>query len=121
MIKTLFQCQKGNADFNTFLQYQVGKIGRDWIILIIGGESHIGSISCSNRTLKENFSFTLTHHKEDALVAEAFQCLSPLVEDEIIIISGVHYDDIVEEQINIVLQYNQDLIKQTANFFNHLK
>ena len=121
MIETLFQCQKGTSNSNTFLQYQVGKIGRDWIILITGGESHIGSLCCSNKTKNDNFCFTLTHHKEDALVKEAYRQLSPLITDEILIISGVHYDNISGKQINMILQYNQDLIQQAAGFFNHLK
>ena len=121
MIKTLFQCQKGTASSNTFLQFQVGKIGRDWMILITGGESHIGSFACSNKTQNEGFIHTLAHHKEDALVTEAFLQLSKLVENEIIIISGVHYDQIQTDQIQSLLQNNRDLIQQTADFFNQLK
>ena len=116
MIEILFQCQTGTAMAKTFIQYQVGKIGRDWCVLITGGESHIGALICSNKLINENFSYTLATHKEDVLVTEAYQQLSQLVKNEIVFISGVHYDQINSNQINTLLNNNRQLIKQTAEF-----
>ncbi len=119
MIQTLFECQAGSKAAKTHIQYQVGTIGRDWIILITGGESHIGSITCSDKTLNEKYSFTLAHHKEDAIVTEAYKHLSHLVENEVIVISGIHYHQITSNQIKIILKNNQELIHQTADFLVH--
>lgn len=116
MLKLLFQCQTGAASSKTFIQHHVGKIGRDWIVLITGGEAHIGALIGSNKSLNENYNYTLANHKEDVLVTEAYQHLSQLVKNEIVIISGVHYDQINTIQIKTLLENNRQLIKQTAEF-----
>ncbi len=116
MLKTLFRCQKGDLKSKTFLQYQVGKIGRDWLISITGGESHIGGFACSNKENNEIFTQSLTHHKEGTIISEAYKQLSQLVDTELMIISGIHYDQISQSQIKKILQHNKELIDLTSEF-----
>ncbi len=104
------------------VSYQVFKFGRDWILMIGGGESHFGSLACSDPSLEEKFhQYTLGIHKEGGIVEAAIKALQPLIKNELIVICGIHYDNIAKDQISEIIKNNKLLLKKTKQFFQSIE
>lgn len=85
----------------TALHYEIIAIGNDWLILLTGGDAHIGctAIGDDGRLC----SYTPQSHKDDALaiplakkVSQTFSCVCTVV-------AGFHLDGITREQIAAVV------------------
>ncbi len=117
MIDTVFECQMGDPDDKTYVRYRLGRIGRDWILLIDGGESHVGALACSNRKLARYSTFELHNHKEGALVELAVKKLGDLVSNEVVVIGGIHYEKIRSRQIERIEEHCRVLLERVGEFF----
>ena len=116
MYKQIFECRAGDASEKNLVIYCLGKLGRDWMLTISGGESHIGALACSDKADETFFFHTLSQHLETDLVNEAFRALSGLVSGELLVVGGIHYDAITKLQIKRIIEYNATLIEQTKQF-----
>lgn len=85
----------------TALHYEIIAVGNDWLILLTGGDAHIGctAIGDDGRLC----SYTPQSHKDDALaiplakkVSETGHCLCTVV-------AGFHLDAITREEIKTVI------------------
>lgn len=85
----------------TALHYEIIPVGKDWLILLTGGDAHIGctAIGDAGRLC----SYTPQSHKDDALaiplakkVSETFSCLCTVV-------AGFHLDGISRQEIKTVI------------------
>ncbi|KNZ40910.1 hypothetical protein AKG39_14985 [Acetobacterium bakii] len=89
----------------TALSYEIIPVGRDFLILLTGGDAHIGctAIGDDGRLC----SYTPKSHKDDALaiplakkVSETFRCVCTVV-------AGFHLDDITRKEIIEVVANSQ--------------
>jgi gallate decarboxylase subunit D len=103
----------GSLKEKTFVSYQLGRIGCDWILLISGGKSHIGSVACSqnNRMTDEVWQITLGAHKENKIVRNATLRLKDILKGEILVIGGIHYDRISRNQIQQIEKHCDTILK----------
>lgn len=111
----------GSLEDKCQISYQIFRFGRDWILMIGGGESHFGSLACSDPSLEKKFhQYTLGIHKEGGIVSAAIKELRPLLKNELIVICGVHYDSISQEQITKIITHNNALLEKTKKFFHSI-
>ncbi|MDK2937715.1 MAG: gallate decarboxylase subunit [Eubacteriaceae bacterium] len=98
----------GSGD--TALNYEVRKLGADYLILLTGGDIHIGctAIGDDGRIV----SYTPLHHRDDALaiplakkISQEYRCICTVV-------AGFHLDNISKEQIVAVIENSKIGMKQ---------
>ncbi len=118
MIDFVFECHLGEPENNSYIQYQLGTFGRDWILLIGGGKIHIGAIAYSNLKQQKKNTYQLEGHKEGILVEEALNVLGPMVNNEIVVIAGVHYDQIQPRQIKTIVFHSRILLGQVKSYLS---
>jgi hypothetical protein len=98
----MIEISLGSENDKTYVNYRLEPVGRDWILLITGGDSHIGSVAVTEKESKnpdEIWQKTLTIHKEGGIVRTAVSKLSKVLSGELLVVGGVHYDDINKSQI----------------------
>ncbi|WP_243134833.1 hypothetical protein [Acetobacterium wieringae] len=81
----------------TALYYEIIPVGHDWLILLTGGDAHIGCTAIGDDGRLS--SYTPQSHKDDALaiplakkVSQTFHCVCTVV-------AGFHLDNITQEEI----------------------
>lgn len=98
-----FTLSMGKRENNNFVEYRLLPMGRDWILQITGGETHIGSLALSEG--KQIHQITRKQHKETEIVHKAVSALKDLIPGELLVVSGIHYDNIKIEQIREIEKY----------------
>ncbi|MBU3916559.1 hypothetical protein KKA14_13585 [bacterium] len=93
--------QLGNEADKTAVKYELVHFGRDYMLLISGGEAHIGSTAFSDKNEESGIvQFNRLNHREDLIVKEAINALKDLVPGELMVVGGIHYDGITRKQID---------------------
>jgi len=97
----MIEVHSGSLEENTFVNYRLERLGEDWVLFITGGRPHIGSVACSEkgRAPEELWQITLGQHKEGDIVKNAALRLKDLLAGEILVVGGIHYEDLNSEQI----------------------
>lgn len=110
----MIEVHSGSLEEKTFVSYRLEQLGHDWLLFITGGESHIGSVACSekNRTSEEVCQITLGKHKEDTIVRNAILRLKYLLKGEILVVGGIHYDNLSRKQIQQIEKNCENLLKR---------
>ena len=109
----LGQYRAGKTSQKTFVEFNLYGFGSDLIVVIGGGESHIGSLAYSDKKQGAvNHSYTLQDHREDTIVKSTIDGLSCLVQGEVMVIGGIHYDQISKEQIKQINNHCQTILNR---------
>ncbi len=110
----MIEIHTGNTKDKSYISYRLEKLGRDWVLYITGGVPHIGSVTCTEKTggTGETHQFTLRHHREDIIVRMALERLKRLLEGEILVVGGIHYDGIEPDQIRQIEQNCASLLER---------
>ncbi len=83
----------------------------------------MGSLAFStNRTntVSSYEQFTYPTHREDQIVKECMERLAGLVPNELLVVCGIHYDDISKESINTINENCSLLIERIADDLKNL-
>lgn len=85
----------------TALHYEIIPIGNDWLILLTGGDAHIGctAIGDDGRLC----SYTPQSHKDDALAIPLAKKVSQTCHCVCTVVAGFHLDGITREEIKTVI------------------
>ena len=116
----LFTAECGSTADKTAVCFSLHRFGRDWLLSIGGGETHLGALSCSDKKRNTIKSLCLDIHKEESITRKVLAELSPLVEGELLVIAGIHYDNINRQQIETILHNCDQLIDRTRTFLKSL-
>ncbi|SMG24086.1 hypothetical protein [Paenibacillus aquistagni] len=108
------------------IQCRVTAIGRDWLIVLTGGDKesdhHIGAISTIYRDLETEEPQVMTQsipgHKEHLLTEDMAQEAAQVLNGNITIIAGVHFDHLKKEQIAEVVDASWQVFRSTL--YKHL-
>lgn len=105
--------QIGSTADKNYVEFDLLRQGRDLVVLIGGGESHIGSLAVSDKKTGDSLhQYTLLDHREDQIVNRVADRLSKAVLCEVVVIGGIHYDDISRSQIEQINEHVTILIDQ---------
>jgi gallate decarboxylase subunit D len=113
----MIEVHLGSLEENTFVSYRLERLGADWVLFITGGEPHIGSVACSEkgRAPEELWQITLGPHKEEAIVKNAALRLKDILTGEILVVGGIHYDNLNSEQIGRIEKNCEILLERLAS------
>jgi len=118
--KKIIEIQQGDSKDKTSVTYSLFKFGRDYMLLIHGGDPHIGSVGCTDKkTDRQYHQFTLETHREDRIVEKAVKTLNRIIKDEVLVVCGIHYDQISLNEIQTINQNCEELLKQMAEFITN--
>lgn len=97
------------------LAAQVSAIGRDILVTVTGGKSHIGSISSAVPDKEggvETSTLTYPGHK-DAVIGDRFaERLCRLWGRKAVVLCGIHYDNASPELINHIVKKADELLER---------
>jgi len=88
------------------------KVGDDILIIVNGGKYHIGAVGVSIPTdsiitgdlTAYTSIITLPSHKEDTIVKLIGEKVSKALKKNIIVIAGIHFDDISKSEIEKIIE-----------------
>ena len=101
------------------ISFLVLQINRDYLVLIAGGDAHIGSITVGNQ--KEIHNKSIGKHKEYIITNTMFSELIGKCEESLCVIGGVHIDHITKRQIEIIKQICEKAANQISDFLKNTK
>ena len=101
------------------LEAFVKEIGQDLLVAIWGGRPHIGAVavaqprpSLKDQSLRSATAsvFCYPGHKDDIVAKEAAEKISSALNTNVTVTAGIHWDDIDEEGIKVVIENSRQLV-----------
>ena len=113
----MIEVHLGSLEESTFVNYRLERLGADWVLFITGGEPHIGSVACSEkcRVPEKLWQITLGPHKEGEIVKNAALRLKDIIVGEILVVGGIHYENLNSEQIGLIEKNCEILLERLAS------
>ena len=118
MKKFVVSISKGKFKLHAYIQ----RIGHDLLVSIWGGtKPHIGAVGMaiprpSLRDPKKwsatSSNFTFVGHKEDALVKGISEKLATELRKNVVVVAGIHWDDLTAQEIEIIEDLTQKMSDQ---------
>ena len=118
MKKFVVSISKGKFKLHAYIQ----RIGHDLLVSILGGtKPHIGAVGMaiprpSLRDPKKwsatSSNFTFVGHKEDALVKGISEKLATELRKNVVVVAGIHWDDLTAQEIDIIEDLTQKMSDQ---------
>ncbi len=101
------------------MRLNVFQIGTDYLIVIQGGASHVGAVALGvNYNPQENKAnasvIAAPGHKEDVLAHRAAYLFSKALGKHTAVVMGLHYHGLAKDDIAIIEQEVEDLIRQAV-------
>jgi len=103
----------------------VQEMGQDLLVTIWGGtKPHIGAVGMaiprpslrdSRKWSATSSNFTFLGHKEDILVKRISERLASQLKRNVVVIAGIHWDDISSKEIKAIEDLTQKLQEQILN------
>ncbi|MGN1405219.1 MAG: hypothetical protein ACI4WM_03040 [Erysipelotrichaceae bacterium] len=100
------------------------KIGNDYLIVVEDGISHIGTTVMAVPYLKDGVAhatlstINLTGHKDDEIATMYAKKLCELSGKVCVCICGVHFDNISEERISLIMNKAKQKLKEMEDEYN---
>jgi hypothetical protein len=88
-------------------------IGDDLLVTITGGEGHIGAaaVGINVGELATSSVITVPSHREDRVAKSAAEKLAKALNRSVVVVAGIHYDNITKEEIDETLRLCDELVK----------
>ena len=108
---------------------KVIETGKDLVVVIGGGESHIGAVGVSfptasiiNDKLTVTTSIiTLPSHKDDVVAKITGEKISKALERKVVVIAGIHFDNISKNDIDEILNCCELLTEKIIRYFSDMR
>lgn len=94
----------------TALQYEIIFLGKDILIIIGGGDIHIGCTAIGDKGSIS--SYTAAHHRDDVLAISLAQEVSKYFSCICTVVAGFHLDSITKDDIQKVIKNEKKGIKE---------
>jgi hypothetical protein len=88
------------------IELTVTDVGRDLLLLITGGERHIGAASTAylHGERVEVLTSAVPHHKEHTISESIAVRVAQTLRKTVTVVMGIHYDDLTKEGIMEVVE-----------------
>ncbi len=87
------------------LELEAAAIGHDLLVVITGGESHLGAVAVGGFATRSYVSvITMPGHKDDCIAKEAASRVADRLKRACAVLVGIHLIDPSKEQISNVVQ-----------------
>ncbi len=91
-------------------------VGDDLLVTITGGKAHIGAtaVGIKSEGVATSSVITTPAHREDRVVKDAAEKLAKKLDKTVVIVAGIHYDNITKEEIVETLRLCDELVAALA-------
>jgi len=91
-------------------------VGDDLLVTITGGKAHIGATAVGIKTegVATASVITTPAHREDRVVGGAAEKLAKKLDKTVVVVAGIHYDNITKEEIDETLRLCDELVNALA-------
>ena len=93
------------------LSASVRLIGEDVLVAIWGGEKPRPSLKDPEVTSASASVICLVGHKEDELVKAAAEILAAVLETQVVVTAGIHWDNLAPEAIQHIVRNSEILVE----------
>jgi hypothetical protein len=92
------------------------EMGKDLLVTIIGGRGHIGAAAVGIKVggIATSSVITVPAHREDRVVKDAAEKLAKKLDKTVVVVAGIHYDDITKDEIAEALRLCDGLVEALA-------
>ena len=104
--------KRGDAALRSAVQLELVPFGRDWLLLLSGGEAHLGSVCASEGGVLRQW--TWEGHREGELARELAELLEPLLPGELLVVAGIHYDQATGAEIATLVAHVRAMATELA-------
>ncbi len=96
------------------IKLQAVPAGRDLLLMITGGEAHIGAASTAFATDEgvQVQTSAVPGHKEHLLTAELARRAAECLNRTVTVVMGIHYDGLNREEIDTISAITESLLEQ---------
>ena len=114
-----FDISEREDHFEVFAQ--VSLMGNDLLVVLSGGNVHIGAIGMAeprpslrdSRKISATSSvFTYIGHKEDVVVKAMSEGLAKRLNKKVVVIAGIHWDGLKMEEVDIIVELCDRILKR---------
>ena len=114
-----FDISEREDHFEVFAQ--VSLMGNDLLVVLSGGNVHIGAIGMAeprpslrdSRKISATSSvFTYIGHKEDVVAKAMSEGLAKRLNKKVVVIAGIHWDGLKMEEVEIIVELCDRILKR---------
>jgi len=115
--------EASDGDLSVYGLWQ--RLGKDYLLSLWGGEAHIGAVGMAQsrpsladpgRLSATASVFCYLGHKEDGVVKTASERLAAALDARVVVVAGLHWDNLQPDQIERVLANVTRLLEQIIDF-----
>jgi gallate decarboxylase subunit D len=90
------------------------RVGKDLVVVISGGQGHIGAVGAGTNCggLAVSSVLTVPGHRDDRIAKDAAERISKKLGCNCAVVAGVHYDNISPQEIKDVLILSSSLVDE---------
>ncbi len=100
------------------LELEATEIGRDLLVLITGGESHLGAVAVGGFATRSFVSvITVPGHKDDCIATKAASRIADQLQRSCAVLVGIHLTEPSKEQIRNVVEDALSLVDEMIEDF----
>jgi hypothetical protein len=120
----MFLSSQQNGQFK--LHAHVTVLGNDILVVVSGGAVHIGAVAMAQprpsladpqKTAATSSVYTYVGHKEDVTAKIMAEQLSKSLNKKVVVVAGIHWDNLTEEEIEIIVNLCHGITEDVINKF----
>ena len=110
------ETQLSNAWGRIAVTLKATDVGGDLLVTITGGRAHIGAAAVGIKTegMATASVITVPAHREDRVVKDAAEKLAKVLDRTVVVVAGIHYDDMSQDEIMDTLQLCDEMVTALA-------
>ncbi|HTX44243.1 MAG TPA: hypothetical protein VMC61_05895 [Methanocella sp.] len=110
------ETQLSNSWGRIAVTLKAADIGDDLLVTIAGGKAHIGAVAVGIKTegMATSSVITVPAHREDRVVKDAAEKLAKVLDRTVVVVAGIHYDDMDQDEIMDTLQLCDEMVNALA-------
>ncbi len=87
-------------------------VGGDLLVTITGGSAHIGAVAVGidSGGMATSSVITVPAHRDDRVVKDAAEKLAKALGRTVVVVAGIHYDDISQDEIRDTLRLCDEMV-----------
>jgi hypothetical protein len=110
------ETQLSNSHGRIAVTLKAVAIGSDLLVTVTGGSAHIGAaaVGIKSEGMATSSVITVPAHREDRVVKDAAEKLAKALDRTVVVVAGIHYDDMSHDEIMDTLQLCDEMVNALA-------
>ncbi len=103
---------KSNGAGRISIELRAVEVGEGLLVVITGGKAHIGAaaLGIGNGSLATSSVITVPGHRDDRVAKDAAERLAKACGRTVVVVAGIHYDDMSRDEIGDALRLCDELV-----------